>query len=465
MKVSRHTIITLAIVLLLLPVGLVQAAGYNLAGVGAKALAMSGAFRGISDDWSAMYWNPAGLAGQESIVYLEVKSLYPVVWVTPKVPGQLSGYEFYRNSREISTRQAGFPAGAFAMTYRHSEKMTFGFSLFAPTAIGADWEKLTVAPPAGYNNTVPWPDKDWQSDLKVIDIHPSVGYQATDKLKVGAGLSVVYALLSLQTPVLVPTGAPMPYQNFYAIGELEGSGIGFGFNVGALYDITEMLSVGVSYKGPVTVGVEGNMNQTVYLPYNPALSAANGNDPRFLGGTEEASPDAIADFPLPQEAGIGFALRPFKGLVLGFDAMWTNWGAVDVITVEADGDGPFGQPAQDTEMALHYEDVIRFNVGGEYTILPESGLKLRAGYYYDPTAIPDAGLRPTITDVNVKHSVSFGAAYNISSKLIVEGYWEHLFTNTRQSQAEYDADGVLENLPGYWKMQVDTFGLQFSYRF
>ena len=34
----------------------------NFAGVGVRAMGMGGAFAGVADDFTAMYWNPAGLA-------------------------------------------------------------------------------------------------------------------------------------------------------------------------------------------------------------------------------------------------------------------------------------------------------------------------------------------------------------------------------------------------------------------
>jgi long-subunit fatty acid transport protein len=38
------------------------AGGIALSGVGTRAKAMGGAMRGLADDASAMYWNPAGLS-------------------------------------------------------------------------------------------------------------------------------------------------------------------------------------------------------------------------------------------------------------------------------------------------------------------------------------------------------------------------------------------------------------------
>ena len=40
----------------------VLANGLNLNGFGAKAVAMGGAFVGLADDYTAVFWNPAGIA-------------------------------------------------------------------------------------------------------------------------------------------------------------------------------------------------------------------------------------------------------------------------------------------------------------------------------------------------------------------------------------------------------------------
>lgn len=46
---------------LVLLAGNLFAGGFALTGVGSRATSMAGAFRGLSDDPSAMYWNPAGM--------------------------------------------------------------------------------------------------------------------------------------------------------------------------------------------------------------------------------------------------------------------------------------------------------------------------------------------------------------------------------------------------------------------
>ena len=38
------------------------AGGFETKGLGSRQLSMGGATLGLADDWSALYWNPAGLA-------------------------------------------------------------------------------------------------------------------------------------------------------------------------------------------------------------------------------------------------------------------------------------------------------------------------------------------------------------------------------------------------------------------
>ena len=447
------------------------AGGYNLAGVGAKALSMGGAFRAISDDWSAMYWNPAGLAGQESGVFLEAKVLYPMVWVTPNVPVPYEGY-WYDNGTEITTRAKAFPAGAFAIQYMMNEKMTVGLGIFAPSAIGADWERLFKGPPYGYNNQVAWPEQSWMSDMKVIDIHPTAGYQVNDQLKVGFGISVFYALFELGGPKITPSGAIFPVEHIYSNTLLEGTGMGFGFNVGAIYDVSEQLHLGASFHGPATIPMSGTMTIDTYLPQNDGLYEyfmASGDTTTammFTGARPSSEADAEADFPIPMDFGFGVAYDVSDRLTIAGDFVWTNWATAGTIDIVLDGNDPLGLPLDDSELLLEWEDTFRFSGGMNYVILPDKGLEGRLGFYYDPSPIPDETLAPRITDVAAKTNLSIGFGYPISENMMLEGYWEHVISGERTvSAGDINNDGEIDNIAGDWKMQVDTFGFQLAFRF
>ncbi|MBS1262609.1 MAG: putative outer membrane protein [Calditrichaeota bacterium] len=459
--IERRRTIWIPVMLAVLLPAAVFAGGFNLAGVGAKGLAMSGAFRAIADDWSAMYWNPAGLAGQGSGIWLEGKVLYPISTLTPNSPSTVVGYDYYlyRNGVEQTSVESAHPTGSFALQYQLSPDLTIGVSAFTPSALGAEWNDLFIGPYVGYGENPEYPDKAWSSSLAVVDIHPTVGYKLSEKLSVGAGIAIKYTSIELRSPVITPAydeegdRLPLPGSHMFVDGLLEGTGVGFGFNVGLLYDISDRFHAGIAYAGPVTVPISGTVKQTAYLP---GMAGA---------GTLEAEPDAEADFPLPMDLGVGFAYDLSDRWTIAADAVWTNWEALDKVTIKQDGTGPDGQPAEDSELILLWEDSYRFNAGVSWHAIPEQ-LELRAGWYYDPTPIPDETMRPTISDVADKQSLSIGFAYNLGAKFLVEGYYEHLFSSENDAQAfDNDGDGMYDNVPGAWMLNVDTFGLQIGYRF
>lgn len=473
-NILAKSILCFLVIALFLAIPLTDAlaGGYNLAGVGAKGLAMAGAFRGVADDWSAMYWNPAGLAGQSNSVYLDLKVLYPMVWLTPDVPAAIPGYELYRNGVEQTSKANSYPAGSFGLVYGINEQFTAGLAVYAPSALGAEWINLYLGPPYGYNNNVPYPEDAWFSDLKVIDIHPTLAYRVNDKLDVGLGLAIQYGTINLKTPKLSPSDAgdghaPFPYQHFFVDAALEGSGMGYGFNLGMMYHLMDNLNLGISYRGPVEIAIEGNVKQKLIHPYNLGIQALDSTKAAlFNGGVSEADPEGKADFPLPMEFGVGVGYMPMPNLTLAFDVLFTQWSSVQDVTIKIDGTDPIGQPATDSELILRYEDTYKISLGADYLLNEQKDFHIRLGYYMDPSPIPDGSLRPSITDVADKHNLSLGFKYNLRSNLFLEGYYERVFSGERTIASEdMNGDGEIDNVAGNWKMQVDTFGLTLGYGF
>jgi long-chain fatty acid transport protein len=435
-----------AVSMIAVPASQALAAGYNLAGTGPKALPMSGAFRAIADDWSAVHWNPAGLAGQGNSFFIEGKVLMPWSAISPR------GNMFLPSPGELQdVEPATYPAGALGVTYKINEKMTAGLGIYAPTAAGASWKGLYSRPQEAWG--VSEPEFDWDGMMMVIDIRPAIGYKVNEKLSVGAGLALKYGSLEFS----FPRSITMDGTNFFYLdAALEGSGIGFGANIGVLYDVMPNLHVGASLAMGSALGVSGTMTQTLYTP--PA--AAGGF------GTVAAEPDVEADFPIPMEGGIGFAYDVNPKLTVAFDVMYTNWAVADIVDISVSGTdlmmalGAATEPS-DAELKLQYEDVIRFNLGAAYKFNPK--LDLFAGFYYDPSAIPDETIDPAITDFVDKMNVSFGAAYKITPKLSGHFYYEYVFGDSRF--VEYNAEEPGENVGGTYDLSVTTIGLGVTYMF
>ena len=59
---KRGRVVFSVVILLCFLSSMALANGLNLNSIGTRALAMGGAFVGLADDFSAIYWNPAGIA-------------------------------------------------------------------------------------------------------------------------------------------------------------------------------------------------------------------------------------------------------------------------------------------------------------------------------------------------------------------------------------------------------------------
>ena len=74
---KRMKLISTVLVMLFLQ-STVFSNGLSLNSIGARALGMGGAFVGLANDGTALYWNPAGLAGLNSSLNLTVTDIIPL---------------------------------------------------------------------------------------------------------------------------------------------------------------------------------------------------------------------------------------------------------------------------------------------------------------------------------------------------------------------------------------------------
>src|SRR5258708_8986939 len=126
------------------------AGGFESGGLGARATGMGGAFVGVADDWTAIYWNPAGLArlkGKEvgaSLEYVRVLAHDSQGLVNAPIPftqanfvrgdvfSQFGGEPAQFNGQDSDFSawlpSLGFYASALGMTFGGGSYSPFGFA-------------------------------------------------------------------------------------------------------------------------------------------------------------------------------------------------------------------------------------------------------------------------------------------------------------------------------------------------
>lgn len=399
--------------------------GLNLNGMGTRAISMGGAFVGISNDYSAVFWNPAGLTQMDKST-LSVFSSFIMPTGT---------YTYAPAGINIETEKKTFPTPAFAYINPVSDKLTFGLAAYATAGSGATWDGSKLIPFNTYFGMGDTKAYEWSSKVGAFTFSPIIAYKLSDTFSIGGTLNVVYGLLDMKRE---------------AGGQYTESlnGIGFGATFGAMFKPSDKFSFGVTYKTPQKIKLTGTVDM-------PGLAAIPGM-PTSSGATREIT--------WPMWVGAGVAFTPTKKLTIAFDVQYTNWKKLDTIKISYDEafwkvNMGTGSVEDNSAFELNWEDAIQYRVGFEYLL--SDTFAVRAGYYYDPAPSPATTLNillPSIT-YNV---FTAGIGY-ITDSISLDIGVEYLKGTDRDA----DMAGVMAGtaMPGTHGMDMIVPSIAFTYKF
>lgn len=507
---------------------LLFASGVGLTDIGARATALGGNFRGIADDWSAMYWNPAGITQIDDMQFgsgLEI--LWPVAEYLPApyshpIYGDGHNFSGFYNKTIRSTHQTFLlPSAGFVYSMK---RLSLGLGLFIPFGLSNKWDVMNTST---YNSE--YPEFEYNNDLKILDIHPTISFKVNDRLSIGAGFGFLLSKIKIvrpifaqnpvvgllkvadviesldpdnplsvstanyiRTQVLDSLGAKIasPYDHLLMQFTFEADGIGFGFNFGIKYNITQNFSIGVSGRYYSNIEYKGTLKKDIYfathnsrdsLNVNLAvdtakvllLAAAQGSDSLwniYVGEEQEyamrnmysgivskfTNNKTKANMPLPMEIGLGFSYKGISNLLISGDISWTQWSVWDVIEIEQN-------EAEIKKLIENWEDGIRVGLGLEYTV---NNFKLRAGYYTEPSSIPDETLTITIPDINRRHAIMAGLSYCFGPFDLFASYEKILLGDRTVDNWKLSDDSTdYDNMAGKYKMNVNNIMLGIGYNF
>lgn len=498
---KKGSIFFLGTITILIIASSVFAAGVSLTGIGARGTALGGAYRGVADDWSAMFWNPAGLTQMQGLhAGISTELLWPVSTYSAAKWQDMNFSVFNEGETESEPRTFVIPASG--IVFGASEKLAFGLGVWAPFGLGAKWDLLQTEK---YNSQ--YPEFDYESDLMILDFHPTVAYKLNDMISVGAGLSVVYADIIIRTPKYMPNpylldpalalfkgalsqaGGLAPEFNHIIIqSKLSGTGWGFGGNLGLMVKLNDDLQIGLSGRYYTDISIDGRVDGTLFFANNAAsqaiisstlavgqfqakLQAGEITEEEYMvltncysGGTLDVYIDEKADtkLPLPMDVGLGIAYKPINEddnhLLLSADVMWTQWSSWDIIDIDMEcGDK--------SQLVEKWEDSFRANAGVELKLNPM--LTLRGGYYWEQHAAVDITLSPTIPDQANRHAINAGFEIKLMPLLSLHGSYERILIgdNTVDEWIYNMEESEYENHAGDYKMVVNNIMFGLGYKF
>jgi len=422
---------SLIIVMVFFSTSAVFGNGLSLNSIGPKSLGMGGAYIGLANDYSAAYWNPAGISQLEgtqiAVFFTDIvpsgtyKLTFPAAMGGAKVDAKTESNHYF------SPNIMGY------LPLLGGEKLTVGLGAYVPAGLGAEWDGADLA---AFGAGAQF---EWMSKIGVFNVSPAVAYQVCEKISVGAAVNIFYGMMDMKRPVdtfnmmTQQAGEDGIVDTQY---EESGSGFGFGFAFGFLVKPINMLSLGLSFKTKNTVAFEGTAEMT--------------NMPKS---------DYSRDLAWPTWIGAGIALTPLEKLTITADVQISQWSKTeDVITTEykdANWKAAMGATGGD-KMELKWDDATQIRVGAQYQLTEK--FAFRAGYYHDPAPAPDETTNiifPSIT----YDALTVGATYALW-KFNVDFGFEYLMGKDREIPFEEKYE-----MPGTHGMNIIAPSLGLSYIF
>lgn len=344
-----------------------------------------------------------------------------------------------------------------------NESMKFGLGFNSPFGLAVEYDDDWV----GRYHAV-------ESDLKTININPSLAYRVNDRVVIGGGLNVMLADVTLTSAVDMGSvcvgglaggiglpgavgaceGGGAAPQEFDGFADLTGDNfddLGVGFNLGLIFAVNKSTKIGVSYRSEVEIEVEGDADFTI-----PAGSATLDAVIAGSGGLfNDTDLEATVDLPASFSVSVSHTVGKYTWLA---DWTRTEWSSFDELRIEYDN------PVQpDSVTTEDWDDSNRYSFGLDYQYSDK--MILRTGIALDETPVPSSERRTPRLPGNDRTWLSFGLTYLINPQFSVDIGYSHLFVDDAKINNEFESSVPTLNatLEGEYEADVDILSAQLNW--
>jgi long-chain fatty acid transport protein len=401
--------------------------GFQINENGARAMAMAGAFTGLANDPSAIYFNPAGITQLDGTqIYAGATMIIPIQSFTGPSPS---------TTKTDMISQTFFPINFYA-THKFTDQLSVGLGVNNQFGLGTKWDANWVGSQLAVETSV-----------KTFFFTPVVAYKVLDNLSlsVGANIATGSVIISNKISSAVPT-----MQSLYPnplVTLTSNTATAVGYTAGVLYKPFSQLQIGACYRSKTKFDFTGSSTS------NPASFV----HPVYKISINYPYGDITSSLTTPPDFSVGVAYFPCDKWTITADYQWVGWTSYDSLKVAfTTYKSPSTGKLLSESIPRLYQDSYFLRLGTEYK--PNDILSLRAGVYYDHNPIQDAYVDPTLPD-NDRIGLNIGAGYNFTNKLRVDvSYLLLLFADRTVTNSAFGFNGTYSNI-------AHLIGLDLSYNF
>jgi long-chain fatty acid transport protein len=376
---NKMTLRTVPALLLVAFSGAASASAFQLLEQNASGL--GNAYAGsaaVADNASTIFFNPAGMTQLTGFQ------------LSAGVAGVGPSYEY----RDLAGVKSGGDAGGWSavpnayLSAQLAKDLFVGIGISAPFGLATEYDAVWGPAGAGSARAI-------KSEIKTINVNPSIAYRVNDKVSLGFGLNYQKIDAELTNSSL----------------RLKGDDSSWGWNAGALFTLSPAMRVGVSYRSAIKYSLSGQASS--------AIGVLNG--------------PINADVKLPDT----FILSVWQQVSDRWEAMgdlsYTRWSTLKSLNVTG-----LAVPLSET---FNYENSWRFAWGAGYKATEKA--KLKFGIAFDRTPVRDEYRSPRVPDNN-RLWLSLGGQWNAGAYGKVDLGYSYLYVidptiSQGALQGKYDA--------------------------
>ena len=396
-----------------------HAAGFMLTEQSAGALGRAYAGVGVDGtDISGVYYNPATM------------TLHPGTQIQAGFVAV--GLDLAYEGNDGSTENGQYNTQAIPhgyISHQLTDNMWIGLAMTVPFGMGTE-----------YDDNWPLAYKGISAEVLTFDFNPNVAWKVSDKLSLGAGISIQYASADLKMQDLISNEMPALGT---ANGEVDADSIAWGFNVGLMWSPLDNLRFGLSYRSRINHNADGDFTFS---------------NPKGLGASRVPTDafDATATISTPAWAMATAAWDVNDLLSLYATFRWTDWSSFDTLDIKS--------PALESKGGVktvenHWQDTYLFSVGADLRFT--NWWTFRAGIGYETSPIDDPKYRTAIIPDADRWWFALGSSFQAteSMQIDVSAAWLHGTGERDLYNEKGQVDGRFDKLDAY------LFGVQLVYKF